>query len=244
LGVNASEALGEDNGTIVIATDALYLDKATCAVFSGDPEIPEGPYVRLEVADTGCGMAPQTLQNIFDPFFTTKFTGRGLGLAAVHGIVRGHRGAIQVTSEPGTGTTFQVFFPASGPSVSVADDETPTISWRGDGTVLIVDDEEIVRDIARRIAEQAGFSVLVAGDGEEAIRLYRQHQNRITCVLLDLTMPKMDGVATLRELRRIHPEVHVILSSGYGEEGATKGCSELGLAGFIQKPYELDTMTH
>jgi two-component system, cell cycle sensor histidine kinase and response regulator CckA len=182
------------------------------------------------------------LARIFDPFFTTKFTGRGLGLAAVHGIVRGHKGAIRVASQPGKGTTFRVYFPAVGPPATRHESEVPPTVWRGRGVVLVVDDEEIVRGLARRLVEEAGFSALTARDGEEAVRLYRQYRDDIACVLLDLTMPRMDGAETLSELRRISPDVRVILSSGFGEERATAKVSGLGSAGFLQKPYRYDAL--
>ena len=206
-------------------------------------DLREGLYVRLEVTDTGCGMDEETLAKIFDPFFTTKFTGRGLGLAAVHGILRGHKGGIRVTSKPGQGTTFQVLFPAIETAAAVSAEESiPAKPWHGTGTVLVVDDEEIVRSLAKKMVEIAGFSVLTANDGEEAVRVYREHQNEIACVLLDLTMPKMGGEETFRAIRQISPNVRVILSSGYSEETAIGRFAGLGLAGFIQKPYQLDTM--
>ncbi len=240
--INASEAFGEASGVITISTDTIHYNAPDFSVLGGD-DLQEGHYVRLEVSDTGCGMDEQTLAKIFDPFFTTKFTGRGLGLAAVHGILRGHKGGIRVTSKPGQGTTFQVLFPViESPAPVSAAESGPAKPWRGTGTVLVVDDEEIVRNLAKKMVEIAGFSVLTANDGEEAVRLYREHQNEIACVLLDLTMPKMNGEETFRAIRQISPGVRVILSSGYSEETATGRFSGLGLAGFIQKPYQLDTM--
>ncbi len=201
--INASEALGEQGGVIAVSTNA-HLCKAKDLVGMGHGEdLPEGLYVCLEVGDTGCGMDQQTLAKIFDPFFTTKFTGRGLGLAAVHGIIRGHKGAIQVSSEPGKGTTFRVLLPASGPPAAAVQSElVATLECRG-GTVLVVDDEETVRTLARRMLEHFGFSVLTASGGQEAIRLFREHQHEVSCVLLDLTMPDLDGAETFDELRRI-----------------------------------------
>jgi len=240
--INASEALGEESGVIGISTDTIQCSGTDCAALGGD-DLREGLYVRLEVSDTGCGMGEETLAKIFDPFFTTKFTGRGLGLAAVHGILRGHKGGIRVTSKPGQGTTFQVLFPAiESPVPVLAGESIPTKPWHGTGTVLVVDDEAIVRSLAKKMVEIAGFSVLTANDGEEAVRVYCEHQTEIACVLLDLTMPKMGGEEAFRAIRQISPGVRVILSSGYSEETATGQFAGLGLAGFIQKPYQLDTM--
>jgi CheY-like chemotaxis protein len=241
--LNASDALGEQTGIIAISTDAIQCNKTDLAATVGEDELREGLYVRLEVADTGCGMDQETSGKIFDPFFTTKFTGRGLGLAAVHGIVRGHKGAIRVSSEPGKGTTFHVLFPASeATEPRSAGKSIAAEPWRGTGSVLVVDDEETVRTLASRMVEHAGFAVLTASDGEAAVRLYRQHHNKIVCVLLDVTMPEMNGEETFRELRKIHPDVRVILSSGCSEGAITASFSPLGLAGFIQKPYQRDTL--
>ena len=240
--INASEALGDNSGLIAISTDAIRLSASDSAAVSHGYDLREGLHVRLQVSDTGCGMDQRTMARIFDPFFTTKFTGRGLGLAAIQGIVRGHHGGMRVSSEPGKGTTFEVLFPAGVAIAPLAVESVSAISWHGNGTVLVVDDEEIVRNLAGRMIEHAGFAVLTANDGEEAIQLYRQHKKDIACVLLDLTMPKLNGEETFRELRRISPELRVILSSGYSEDAATGRFSGLGLAGFIQKPYQLDTM--
>jgi DNA-binding response OmpR family regulator len=240
--INASEALGENSGMIVVSTDVITLTEADSRAASGDADLCPGPYVRLEVTDTGCGMDQETMGKIFDPFFTTKSMGRGLGLAAVHGIVRSQHGAVQVSSGPGKGTTFRVLLPVGGPASPAPSAGPAVAAWRGNGMVLVVDNEPIVRDAAQRMLEQIGFSVLAASDGEEAVRLYSRHQEEIACVLLDLTMPKMSGEETFRELRKVRPEVRVVLSSGYSEESAREQFAGLELAGFIQKPYEFETV--
>ncbi|MCX5768789.1 MAG: response regulator, partial [Candidatus Hydrogenedentes bacterium] len=241
---NASEALGDKNGDITVTTGAMECNREYLRETYLDEELPEGLYVYCEVSDTGCGMDAKTRPRIFDPFFTTKFTGRGLGLAAVLGIVRGHRGAIRVYSEPGRGTKFKILFPATGRAVkSSARQAAPDIVWRGKGLVLLVDDEETVRTVGRQMLERAGFTVLVAVDGREALHVFMQQPNQITCVLLDLTMPNMDGEETFRELRRINNSVRVILSSGYNEQEAINRFTQSGLAGFIQKPYQFASLT-
>lgn len=241
---NASEAIGEGPGQIRVAADASDLTSSDCAALDKDGRLRPGPYVRLTVTDTGCGMDEDTLPRIFDPFFTTKFTGRGLGLAAVDGIVRSHGGAIQVTSRPGEGSTFRVYLPAceapGAPAESVA--RALAAARPASGVLLIVDDEEMVRNSARRMAEAAGYSVLTAADGEEALEVCGRHAKSIACVLLDLTMPKMDGAETFRELRRIAPEVPVVLSSGYSEEGVAGRFTGWGLSGFLHKPYQYETL--
>ncbi|MBE7560041.1 response regulator [bacterium] len=241
--INASEAIGEASGVIVISTGAVECDRAYLAGSYIDEDLPPGLYVYLEVADTGCGMTPETLARVFDPFFSTKFTGRGLGLAAVLGIVRGHRGAIKVYSEPGRGTTFKVLFPASSrPVQNDAVRQPAAARWRGVGLILVVDDEETVRTLARRMLERLGFTVLVASDGQEGVEIFRQHADEVRAVLLDMTMPHMDGEEAFRELRRIRPDVRVVLSSGYNEQDATNRFAGKGLAGFIQKPYCLEDL--
>jgi len=241
--VNASEALGEDTGTITVSAGSIECDRSYLRGMLLGERLPEGRYVYLEVADTGCGMDDDTQAKIFDPFFTTKFTGRGLGLPTVLGIVRGHRGAISVRSGKGAGTTFRVIFPASmRPAERIAEIPAQHGSWQGSGTVLLVDDEEMVRSVAKRMLEHFGFGVLLAADGVEAIEVFRSCQQTLACVILDLTMPRMDGVETLAAMRAISGNVPIILSSGYSEHDISRRFAGKGFAGFIEKPYRLATL--
>lgn len=201
-------------------------------------EIQPGPYVALEVRDTGAGIAPNVLGRIFDPFFTTKFAGRGLGLAAVRGIVQGHGGSMSVDSTPGQGTTFNLLFPASRRE----DPRRPAkvaqqAAFQGTGTVLVIDDEQIVRDIAQATLERFGYRVVLADDGRKGLEAFRRLAGRVDLVLLDLTMPVMSGEETFRELQNIRSDIRVILSSGYNEAEATRHFTGKGLTGFLQKPY-------
>jgi CheY-like chemotaxis protein len=208
-----------------------------------DENRPAGSYVFLEVNDTGVGISPQNVPKIFDPFYSTKSLGRGLGLSAVLGIVRGHQGAIRVSSEAGRGSTFRVLLPAlevaTAPS-RLESSEPPSEVVRG--TVLVVDDEASIQNVARRMLLRLGFQVAAASDGEEAVAVFGADPQRFTVVLLDLTMPNMDGEECFRELRRIRPDVPVILSSGYYRADLMHRFAGQGLAGFIQKPYQLATL--
>ncbi|RMH51163.1 MAG: response regulator [Zetaproteobacteria bacterium] len=240
--INASEAIGEKSGVITVTTGLMHADRDYLRETCLDEDVPEGRYAFLEVADTGCGMDEATRKRIFEPFYTTKFTGRGLGMSAVLGIVRGHHGTMKLYTEPGAGTTFKVLLPVSTrveqPSADPAangDDTAPP--WRGEGTVLIIDDEETVRTSAAMMVEALGFDTLTAADGKEGVACYRAHRKEIVVVLLDMTMPRLDGRGCFRELRRIDKDVRVILTSGYNEEEVTSHFAGKGLAGFIQKPY-------
>ena len=241
--INASEAIGDKEGVIKITTGVMKCDSEYLAEASPDEDLPEGEYAYLEVSDTGCGMDDDTAAKIFDPFFTTKFAGRGLGLAAVFGIARGHKGLIKVTSESRQGSSFRILFPAlekTLPEKIVA--EKSTKLWRGSGTILLIDDEEMVLDVAKKILRMMGFSVLTAGDGQEGIDIFREHADEICLVITDLTMPRMNGIETFREIRRIKNDAKVILSSGYDEQTALDHLIGLKFAGFIHKPYDFNEL--
>jgi PAS domain S-box-containing protein len=236
---NASEALGDRGGVISVSTGTMMCDRAYLAETYLDEDLPDGQYVFLEVADTGVGMDEATRSRMFEPFFSTKFTGRGLGMAAVLGIVRGHSAAIKVHSEPGKGTTVKVLFPASEQPALSGKIDSPEKGLKATGTILLADDEESVRTVARRMLERLGFDVMTAVDGVDALEKYRESQDRISCILLDLTMPRLDGEEAFRELRRVKGDVRVILSSGYNEQDVVQRFAGKGLTGFIQKPYQL-----
>jgi PAS domain S-box-containing protein len=240
LATNAWEAIGDSDGIITMTTDTLSCDRNALAETYLGEDLPEGDYVLLEVSDTGCGMDIETQAKIFDPFFTTKFAGRGLGLAAVLGIVRGVRGALRVTSHPGRGTSIRVMIPVLV-TTGIAEQETATVSAEAHGprTVLVVDDDSVVRSLSREMLEEAGYDVLTASDGREAVELYHDRAAEVDAVLLDMTMPHMDGDATFGELRKIRTDVRVIVSSGYSEQDAMDRFRGARPAGYLQKPYRM-----
>ena len=231
---NASEAIAEDAGRITIRTGMTSAE----GVDLPDSSTPADRFVFVEVADTGCGMDAPTKTRIFDPFFTKKAAGRGLGLAAVLGIVRSHGGAVHVDSDLGRGTRIRVMFPAAaclGTPAAEAAPSRPTP--RGSGTILVVDDEEAVRWVAKASLERSGFAVLTASDGCAALDILRERSGSIDAVVLDLMMPRMGGDAAFREMQRIGADVPVILTSGYDEQDARAQFGETAPAGFVQKPY-------
>lgn len=240
--INASEAIGDKSGVIATTTGCMDCDESYLQQVWLEDNLKPGLYVYLEVADTGCGMDKETLSKLFDPFFTTKFTGRGLGMAAVLGIVRGHKGAIKVYSELGKGTTFKILLPACNrPAELFNNAKQNGQNWQGTGKVLLVDDEESVRAIGVDMLQELGFETLTATNGWEALEKFRHHPD-IRFVLLDLIMPKMDGEQCYRELRQLDPQVKVVLCSGYSEQEVTQKFIGKGLAGFIQKPYKLSVL--
>jgi two-component system cell cycle sensor histidine kinase/response regulator CckA len=241
--INASEAIGDKNGIISVSTGSIDCDRRYLRRMLLGENLPEGRYVYLEVTDNGCGMDEEAQEKIFDPFYTTKFTGRGLGLAVVLGIVRGHKGAIKISSKKDSGTSFRVLFPASPKTFAQVEECHPQAGeCHGNETVLFVDDEEMVRSVSKRMLEHLGFQVLLASGGVEAIEVFRANRGRIACVILDLTMPRMDGIETQAALREISDDVAVILSSGHSKHQILKKYAKKGFAGFIEKPYELSTL--
>jgi PAS domain S-box-containing protein len=237
--INASEALGGKAGRITIRTGAVKANRQYLQRGILGRERLEGDYVFLEVEDDGCGMDATIRDRVFDPFFTTKFTGRGLGLAVVLGIVRGHGGDIQVEASPGMGSLFRVLLPVH--ESTEVQDEAPASTPGGEEatlpTVLVVDDEEAVQKVARAALEREGFRVLSAMDGREALGFLSGGREIPDVLLLDLSMPKMDGEEVLAAIRETGIEIPVILSSGYMDEAAEQRLTPLGFTGFLPKPY-------
>jgi CheY-like chemotaxis protein len=229
---NASEALAENRGVISITASPACL--------------PDGDYVRLEVADNGCGMTEDVSARMFDPYFTTKFAGRGLGLAAVQGIVRAHGGVISVATAAGQGTRCEVLLPCSRDPVPgerrpvQRAPEAERIDRHG--TVLIVEDEGSLRTPVSKMLRRRGFSVIEAGDGMSAVELFREHAQETDAVLLDMTLPGLSGPEVFRELRRIKPDVRVILTTAYSHETVLAAVGKDDAWGFIRKPYELKAL--
>ena len=225
-------------------TGTRELTKDDLASLTATNDTTPGTYAYLEISDTGPGIDPDTLQRIFDPFFTTKFTGRGLGLAAVHGIVRGHKGALSVESRPGAGATFTVFFPvAVTTSAPITPLKTTSADWRSSGTVLVVDDDEDIRDIATDFLEHLGFRVLTACDGREGLDRFKDHAADITAILLDLTMPVMRGDEAYEELRERDANVPIIIMSGYTEREMPSAFEQDTHARFLGKPFRRQALT-
>jgi CheY-like chemotaxis protein len=241
--INSAEALGDRPGSIVISTGVRA---AKAEDFASSPlglEIPSGDYVALEVRDTGSGMSPEIQERIFDPFFTTKFTGRGLGLAAVLGIVRGHHGALKVESEEGGGTRFLVLLPI----VEGAVETTPTVpgnddEWQSSGRILVIDDEEILRTTTAAMLELFGLTPVCAADGFAGVEAFAAAPDDVRLILLDLTMPNLDGLQTLEQIRRIRSDAPILLMSGFTEQEVARRFAGHTLSGFLQKPFKLSTL--
>lgn len=240
---NASDAIGAGNGIITISTRLESRGVPPLPAARGAGECDKGTCVCVEVRDNGCGMDAATRERIFDPFYTTKNTGRGLGLAAVQGIMRAHKGEIAVESEVGKGSAFFIYLPAAAQGLDTQVAETAAhVAWRGKGAVLLVEDEEDVRKVTGQMLRRLGFKVFTAKNGAEALKAFQKRARHAVCVLLDLSMPQKDGAETFAALRAIRQDVRVILMSGYSEQEATRGLHENGLGGFIQKPFSADDL--
>jgi PAS domain S-box-containing protein len=251
--LNASEAIGDQTGTIQVRTGAMFAERAYLASSHLSPDLPAGSYVLFEITDTGCGMTPEVQSRIFDPFFTTKFTGRGLGLSAVLGIVRSHGGAIWVESMPDQGTTFRVLLPAvqgqlvrvptaAAAATSAAGAAEAPSTWDNAGIALVIDDEPSVRAVTRRMLEACGVSVRMARDGEEGLAMFRELRRSVSIILLDLTMPGMSGDKVFAEIRKIDPDVPIVLMTGFTEQEASSRMGGSNLAPLLQKPFRIDTL--
>ncbi len=239
--INASEAIGDKEGSIWVSTGVVHGAKHLFEgiTITGRPQ--ERDYVFISIADTGCGMTEDTRARIFDPFYTTKFTGRGLGLAAVLGIVRGHDGTLELSTRVSEGTTFTLLLPKaemSGPPMPSVEEPLFSADWRGEGVVLVVDDEESVRTLMRKMLEGLGFQVMEACDGRDAVDQFSAGSDAVTAVLLDVTMPVMSGLEAFEIIRTLRPDVPVLFMSGYMSEGELR--DTIGATDFIQKPFRLE----
>ena len=237
---NAADAIGEADGVVTLRSGVMTVDASTPRDGWVAGELPDGEFCYVEIADTGRGMDATTMARIFDPFFTTKFMGRGLGLAATLGIIRGHRGAIRVTSDPGHGSQFRIAIPQtsgtpSGPRPAMHDPASD--GWRGHGTVIVIDDEEPVRQVAAALLKRVGFDVQVAPDAAHGLEILRRLQREVSIVLLDRTMPGIDGPAAVDAVRAIVPDVPIVMTTGYDEVNSMIEYSSKNLAGMLRKPF-------
>jgi PAS domain S-box-containing protein len=241
---NASEAINDNPGKITITTGVKHFTREYLSDIWIDTQLPEGEYVFLEVSDTGCGINKETKMKIFDPFFSTKFTGRGLGLPAVLGIVRKHNGTIKVNSKDGEYTIFTVLFPPSSSSQDYKPVK-PELVFKESfaGNILLVDDEKDYLNLGKRFLEKIGFNVFTAENGRDALNIFRDNYDKIRCVLLDLTMPELNGLQTFSEMKVIKNDVPIIILSGYNEENVLDIFKDKNISAFIQKPYKLKSLS-
>jgi CheY-like chemotaxis protein len=233
--VNAADAM-PFGGDLFLKAANISHNEIRGKVYQPKP----GDYVLLTVTDTGVGMDPIILERIFDPFFTTKEFGKGtgLGLASVYGIIKGHGGYIDVESEKGRGATFRLYLPGTKKRIENTEKGSDPIQ-KGDETILIIDDEDLVLDVGQKFLRFMGYRVLTARDSEEAIEVYRNHREKIDLVILDLVMPKMEGGEIFKRLKQISTDVKVLVASGYSIDGKASQVLEQGACGFIQKPYDM-----
>jgi PAS domain S-box-containing protein len=240
---NAAESIEHPPGVISVTTGVMSVDESVTEDPALYGELELRPHIYFEVTDTGCGMDRHMQERMFDPFYSTKFSGRGLGLAAVLGIMRSHSGGIRVKSEVGEGTSIRLLFPASAKPVPLSVGSTKSNGdWRGEGTVLVVDDESVIREYVTVVLRRKGFEVVTAEDGAQAVLEFRKHVNELVAVVLDLTMPNMDGAEAHREMLQIREGLPVIVISGFSETEATNSFTDTSLAGFIQKPFQAEEL--
>jgi PAS domain S-box-containing protein len=251
---NGSEALGDEPGTLTMRTGRRHCSEEDLAALSQavpghvQEDLEPGEFLFFEVSDSGCGMDSSTLTRIFEPFFTTKFTGRGLGMSAVMGIVKGHHGIITVASQVGRGTTFTVYLPldseaqSSGSAEPLPTVHLPRVRVAAEGIILLIDDDEAVLEVTRRMLVNTGYTVLAANDGELGVEMFAAQQDSIDYCLVDLTMPGLDGREVFRELRRMDPQVKVLLCSGFTSREAPEDFAWDPHAGFLQKPFTTEDL--
>jgi PAS domain S-box-containing protein len=240
--INAGEAIGGSPGIVSITTSTVNCDHDYLEGFQTTQPLDPGRYVSIEVSDTGCGMDAETRQKIFDPFFSTKTSGRGLGLAAVRGIVGNHKGGIRVYSEPKKGTTFRLLFPVPENLNPAPPERTTAKAWQGEGLVLLIDDEAPLRRLGKRMLGRLGFEALLAENGVQGLTLFRENRDKIRYVVLDWTMPEMGGGETLHELRRIDPDLRVILASGHAPDDILREVGVGRVSALVRKPYNLEEL--
>jgi PAS domain S-box-containing protein len=242
--INASEAFDEEQGEIHVTLTMIEIEAGQSIKDYFGTDIVPGCYACLEVSDTGCGMDDDVMQRIFEPFYTTKFTGRGLGMSAVIGIITSHKGSLQLFSQVGKGTTFKVYLPALGcdSAGDKSQQQVVPAPWKGSGTILLVDDEVQIMAVAKALLETMGFSVIEALNGNEAIEQYQKYAAEISMVLTDIGMPVMDGYELFRELKKINPKLPIIVSSGFAESDILSHIARADIAGLVSKPYRYDQM--
>jgi len=237
--VNAWQAM-PDGGNLYIQTVNSIIDENLSDPYGVKP----GKYVKVSATDTGIGMDKQVVKRIFDPFFTTKEVSRGtgLGLASAYGIINNHGGFIDVNSEINQGSTFNVYLPASNKK-TLSDKKQKEIILKGDETILLVDDEDVIVDVGLSLLEILGYEVLVATSGKEALEIFEDNLAKVDLVILDMVMPKMDGSQTFKMLKERNPEIKVLLSSGYSINGKASEIMSMGCNGFIQKPFKMGDLS-
>lgn len=241
--LNAAESLGDAGGTIAVRTGITRVDDARRDAMAVDGGIADGDHLFVEVRDSGAGMSAETLDRAFDPFFSTKPRRRGLGLAYAAGTVRVHRAAIEVDTAPGSGATIRLLLPMHPAGSGTVTDAQRTLTPATPGAaILVVDDESAVRDVTRRLLVRQGYEVLEASSGAQGITVLEQARERIRCVLLDISMPGMDGQETFARMRALVPTLPVVLVSGHSEHDLGGSFDRSGLAGFLQKPFDLGTL--